>query len=93
MHITLGSEVSISLHTDEAVSYTELEKALVDAGFENYTIMRNANPDGSADAQLYVRGNYDGQGQPDELTAGETMTKLSEAVNALEEDTEQPPPE
>lgn len=91
MLITLGAEVGLALHTEESVSYTDLEKILVDAGFDNYTIMRSTNPDGSGDAQLYVRGGYDENSQQIQLPAGETMTKLSEAINALEEETEEPP--
>lgn len=80
MAITLGYEVSLPLHLDHTVTYTEVETALTDAGFTQYIIMRNNNSDGSCDVQLFIRP---GEGE-DVLQASETMDALSEAITALE---------
>lgn len=83
MAITLGAEVALPLHLDDAPTYTELETALEEAGFTNYTIMRQVNGDGSGDAQLFVRGAADQNGTPSDLDAADTLTKLSGAIASL----------
>lgn len=85
MDITFGAEIALSFHLPVSVSYADLEASLVDAGFTNYTIMRSVNPDNSGDVQFYVRGDRDSSGNPSSLSAGTTLTMLSEALNALEE--------
>lgn len=84
MAITLGAEVALSLHLDQQRSYADLEAALVDAGFEDYTIMRSVNNDDSSDVQLYVRHRRDDNGQVDPLIAGATLTALADAILSLE---------
>lgn len=80
----MGGEIALPLHLPSPTSYADLEEALVAAGFEHYTIMRNVNPDDTVDAQLYVRGGFDPSGNQIQLVAGDTMARLSDAVNALE---------
>lgn len=85
MAITLGTEISLPLHMDDSTTtYGDLETALTDAGFTNYTIMRTVNFDGTIDAQLYVRSDWNTDGSQDPLPAGTTMDMLTTAVQALE---------
>lgn len=93
MDITLGVEVALSLHLPSAASYADLETALVDAGFTDYTIMRTANTDGTGDAQLSVRAGFDEQTSTMRpLPAGDTLEKLREALTALQEGQPGEPP-
>ncbi len=84
MHITLGAEVALSLHMENQLTYANIEGALVDAGFTNYTILRTINYDGSSDAQVYVREGTDANGQQLSLPAVDTMEKLTAAITAIE---------
>lgn len=80
MAITMGSEVALPLHLDHTVSYTDVERALTDAGFTEYIIMRTNNSDGSCDVQLFLRPG----GGADTLQAGDTISALSDAISALD---------
>lgn len=84
MAINLGAEVALAIHLDQALTYGDIESALVDAGFTNYTIMRNLNYDGSSDAQLFVRAEQTQDGSMHSLPAAETLTMLSQALGAME---------
>lgn len=85
MAINLGAEVALAIHLDSALSYSDIESALVDAGFDNYTIMRSINYyDLSSDVQLFVRNAPDSEGEVDPLLASDTMTKLAAAMTSLE---------
>lgn len=82
MAITLGTEVDLALHLDNEITYADVESALTTAGFADYTILRNANYDGSADVQIFVRNAQTSDGQSP-LDANDTMDKLQEAVAAM----------
>lgn len=84
MHITMGAEFSLNLHIEGTATYAQLESALVDAGFEVYTIMRNVNVDDTCDVQLFVRNAPGDGGMQDPLDAVETIQKLAAAVDTLE---------
>lgn len=86
MTISLGTEISLAIHLDNALTYGDVESVLVDAGFTNYMIMRNVNGDGSADFQLYVQATQDSNGNPQTLPAAETLQKLSDAMDTLDGD-------
>lgn len=92
MAITLGAEVALSLHLTTQKTYGEVEDALLDVGFDDYSIMRSVNPDGSADIQLYVRNAADINGQREMLPAADTMAKLADALGALEDTDPAPTP-
>jgi hypothetical protein len=85
MAINFGTELALAIHTDSALTYGNVESALVDAEFTNYTIIRNVNSDGSADFQLYVRAEQTG-GTEQFLDAADTLTNLGEAIAAMESD-------
>jgi hypothetical protein len=86
MAITLGTEVALAVHLDAALTYGDIETALVDAGFTSYTIMRQMNFDDSADVQIFVRNEPDGEGNIAPLPAADTLTNLSAAMTTLEGD-------
>jgi hypothetical protein len=83
MAITLGAEVALAIHLDTALTYGDIETALINAGFDNYTIMRNVNYDGSSDVQLFVRTTPVDDELPD-LPAAETLSELSDAISSLQ---------
>lgn len=78
MAITLGSEIALAMHSDRVLSYTDIETALADAGFDNYTILRNLDGQGGTDLQIFVR-DAEGNGLP----ASDTMSQLTDAVTAI----------
>jgi hypothetical protein len=78
MAITLGAEVSLSLHLDEDITYADVEATLVDVGFTNYSIMRTQNSDESCDLQIYVRNS-----DYTPMAAADTLDKLTTAVTTL----------
>jgi hypothetical protein len=84
MAITLGEEVALAIHSDQTMTYGDIETALVTAGFSSYTIVRNNNFDDSSDVQLFVRSPRNIDGGYDSLEATDTLTKLGEALTALE---------
>lgn len=81
--LTLGAEISLPMHIDVRISYSQLETALRDAGFTDYTIMRTVNPDDSCEAQVFVRSPLV-NGQQEALPAVETMQALTDACTALQ---------
>ncbi len=87
MALTLGTEYALFMRSDERISYTAIEAALVDAGLEEVTINRNFNGEGY-DIHIIVR--HTDQGQP--LAAAETVRALAEAVEAIDEDDDVPAP-
>lgn len=87
MAISLGAELALALHLDQALTYAELETALTEAGFTNYTIMRQVNPDHSGDAQLFVRSEFDENGSMGQLPAVDTLQALATALGTLNDDT------
>jgi hypothetical protein len=84
MAITLGAEIALAIHLDNALTYGEIEDAVVGAGFTSYTIMRNLNYDSSSDVQLFVRSVTASDGSTEPLPAADTLTKLSTALATLE---------
>jgi len=84
MAITLGTEVALSMHMDTAATYTDVETALVNAGFTDYTISRTVSYDGSCDLQLYVRNHPDSNGVIAPLPAVSTLQALTDALTALD---------
>lgn len=82
-HMTLGAEISLPVHLDVLVSYSQLETALLDAGFTDYTIMRTVNPDASCEVQIFVRSPIVNN-QQEALPAVETLQALTDACTALE---------
>jgi hypothetical protein len=85
MHITMGAEFALNLHIEGEPTYAQLETALVDAGFEQYTILRTVNVDATTDVQLFVRNAPGDGGMQDQLDAVDTVDKLSTAIQALED--------
>lgn len=73
----MGTEVALPLHFDNTVTYTDIEAALVGAGFTDYIILRANNGDGSTDVQLSIRDSTP-------LEAGATLGLISTAISALE---------
>jgi hypothetical protein len=85
MSLNAGSELGMSLQADRNLSYGQIESALVDAGFTDYTIMRSRNPD-TTDFQVTVRsGELTPEGYMAPLDAAETLSALATAVSALAE--------
>lgn len=85
MDITMGAEFALNMHIDGSEpTYGEIEAALVDAGFIQYTIMRTVNVDNTTDLQLFVRNAPGEGGQQDPLDAVDTIDKLSTAIQSLQ---------
>jgi len=84
MAITLGAEIALPLQFDRAITYTDVEKALTDAGLTEFTIHRNRRDHDSYDVHLSIRGTVNEYGQPGDMDAADTITKLGEALTALE---------
>lgn len=78
MAITLGAEFFFQFHQDTAQTYTRIETALVNAGFSDYTIIRQVNSDGSGDMAVYVRDTTT------PLDASETMQSVADALTELD---------
>ncbi len=83
MALTAGSEIALFMQADRELSYSDIESALVDAGFTNYSIARNFNG-GMTDIQLNIRSNdRDENGNPQPLDAAASLSALTEAVTEL----------
>lgn len=87
MALTLGSEFSLFMHTEDRLTYTQIETALTDAGLDEAMINRNRSGEGY-DIQLIVRNAV-----PEvPLNAAETVRAFADAIEALEEEDEPPTP-
>lgn len=91
MAINLGAEIALAIHLDQALTYGDIESALVDAGFNNYTIMRTLNFGGSADVQLFIRAPQNEDGSMQTLPSAETLTQLADAMTSMESAEPAPP--
>ncbi len=91
-NVTIPGELLVMFTVDETVTYESIEDALVDQGFEDYTIGRSTYP-GHTDITITLRPSNDNNGTPIPFPAADTLTKLGTAAGAFTTNTEEEPPQ
>ncbi len=77
MAVNLLGEFNLLIRVNRELTYSDLEDALVTAGFEDYTIVRQHTETGT-DAQITVRNDAG------TLDAQDTLTSLASAAASLD---------